>query len=211
MKQIAELAQEFFGRFSVFRKKLPVNSCEAYADFMATRSAFVAQKKLYEYVKTRMGLQYPERFRDEVFIESLNIAKWNVYAACMSDLAIWMASQTLQRTGDRAQAAQLATIFFTANAHERLAPGFEEGVSPLTTAFADRLALVDWKAAGETEVVFRHSTSELVRWSPIAPDLKKYDREIVENSLRFAWMRIREEFHHLYDHEAFMADWTREN
>ncbi len=69
------------------------NSAAGYADFLDSRAAFVSQKKLYEYVKQRMGMSFPVHFADDQFIASLNIAKLRVYAACLSDLALWMAAR----------------------------------------------------------------------------------------------------------------------
>ncbi|MEM7464964.1 MAG: hypothetical protein AAF362_20020, partial [Pseudomonadota bacterium] len=93
--------QDFFERFSVFKKVQPIDSVDRFQEFLATRAAFVGQKKLYEYIKTRMGMKYPKVFQDDIFIESLNIAKWHVYAACMSDLGVWMSAQVYAKTGDR--------------------------------------------------------------------------------------------------------------
>jgi hypothetical protein len=39
--------------------------------------------------------------------------------------------------------------------------------------------------------IFSESPAALVRWAPIAPELKQFDQEIVENSIKFKWRDVR--------------------
>jgi hypothetical protein len=87
------LVPEFLARLTVRRDSGPIDSVEALAGFVSTRAAFVAQKTLYGYLKTRMGTRYPRMFEDDALIASIDIAKLQVYAACLSDLAIFVASR----------------------------------------------------------------------------------------------------------------------
>jgi hypothetical protein len=200
--------REFFARLSVFRRVEPVDSVHAFCEFLATRAAFVSQKKLYEYVKQRMGLSYPKHFEDDLFIRSLNIAKWHVYAAGLSDLAIWMAAQAYMRGADADEAAALSRHAFGWVVAERFdREEFTGDADELIRAFGDRAALADWAKMAEKENAFRLSPQELVRRAPISDELKNYDTEIVINSIRFAWLGIRDQFRNAFDAEAVLADW----
>lgn len=205
---IGQFLQEFLARLSVFKKAPPIDSVPAFEEFLATRAAFISQKKLYEYVKQRMGISYPKMFEDKTFIESLNIAKWHVYAACLSDLAIWMGAQIHTHTGDRDETVALTCRAF-ANAVTKWIDStqFSGEIDELIGRFADRAALVDWAAMAQGEKAFSTSPGELVRWAPIADRLKDYDTEVVVNSLRFAWLGIREQFRGAIDPHAVIADW----
>jgi hypothetical protein len=75
------------------RHRGKISTIEQLGDFIATRAAFVSQKTLYGYVQTRMGMNYAKNFQDEVFLASLNIAKMHVFAACLSDLAIYAVAE----------------------------------------------------------------------------------------------------------------------
>ena len=199
---------EFFARFSVMKRANPVRSTAEYREFLATRPAFVGQKKLFEYVKQRMGMTYPEHFKNDEFIASLNVAKWQVYAACMSDLGIWMAAQLAAHSGDAEEAGRLTAQCFAEAVTERFADvGFDGDPAEFVKAFEDRLALTDLATMAEGDSAFSRSPKELVRWAPIAPELKKYDVEIVENSIRFAWVAFRSEFKRIADLDAVLADW----
>lgn len=208
MGKFAEILDLFATRFSVFRRTPPVRDVAGFEHFLATRAAFISQKTLFGYVKTRMGLQYPERFQDDVFIESLDIAKWNIYAACLSDLAVYMAARVHLLTGNGVEPAAVADRAFTAVVSERFAdPGFKGDPAAIMDEFRNRLELENWPFAAEGEGAFRFSPKALVYWAPIADELKKYDGGIVRNSIRFQWQRVRSDFAAAFDADAFLADW----
>ena len=60
--------------------------------------------------------------------------------------------------------------------------------------FKRRLAQTDWRVGALKPENFTASPGALVRWAPIADKLKKFDAEIVENSVKFSWREIREQF-----------------
>jgi len=53
---------------------------------------------------------------------------------------------------------------------------------------------------------FTRSPAALLRWAPIADRHKKFDAEIVENSLKFAWIDIREQFARRLDADAIARE-----
>lgn len=210
MEKILEIFEMVRVRLSPFKRLEVVNSSEAFSEFLAARAAFVSQKTLYGYVKTRMGMKYPAMFQDDIFIESLNIAKWQIYAACLSDLAIFMAAQVYARNGDTKEASAIAEKHYINAIESRFRDAeFTGNAEVLIEAFRDRLVLVDWIHAIEAEGAFKESPKALVRWAPIDDELKKYDGEIVENSIRFQWQRIRSDFRKAFNIDAFLADWNR--
>ncbi|GIL03431.1 MAG: hypothetical protein BroJett030_33300 [Alphaproteobacteria bacterium] len=205
---IGALFRDVLVHLGVFRRSLPIDTVEAFDDFLATRASMIAQKKLYEYVKTRMGISYPRMFQDAPFIESLNIAKWRVYAACLSDLAVWMGAQFHAAGATAEEAAALARHAFGRAIDERFRTGeFTGDADAIVEAFARRLALADWRLLAEGESAFKLSPEQLVYWAPIADELKRYDIDIVLNSLRFAWLAIRQEFRDKFKAEAVLVDW----
>ena len=197
---------------SSFKKASALDTVSSYEEFMGTRSAFIAQKSLYGYLKTRMGMKYPKMFDDEEFVVSINIAKWNIYAACLSDLAIFMAAQTLLRTGDRDEALEIAGTLHKNCVYRRFdMDEFTGDADQLVDDFAKRLALVDWVSASKFDGAFGTSPKALLHWSPIEENLKKFDAPLVHNSIKFSWLAKRREFHSLYLHDAFIDDWRGQN
>ena len=61
-------------------------------NFIQERSAHVTQTTLYGYLKTRIGVKYIAMIEDEVFLKSINIAKWNIYMVALADCAFYVFS-----------------------------------------------------------------------------------------------------------------------
>jgi hypothetical protein len=72
---------------------------ESLRQFLESRASHVAQISLYGYLRTRAGARYPELFANEDFLKSINIAKWYIWLACLSDLSIFAGGLITQRTG----------------------------------------------------------------------------------------------------------------
>lgn len=201
----------FTGRLRVRRERTPIDSAQGLAHFVSTRAAFVAQKTLYGYLKTRMGTRYPSMFEDDVFVASIDIAKLQVYTACLADLSIFAAANALEGSdADETKRRWLATQCFAHGIDEN-AGGARQGFSPAaaTEAFLARLNGIDWPAAGRDRSLFDASAQALYRWAPIAPELKRHDREVVTNSIRFAWHEVRRDFSGRLDGRAIFADMQR--
>lgn len=174
------------------RDRSPIDSVDALAGFVATRAAFIAQKTLYGYLRTRIGTRYPEVFAQEAFARSVDVAKMQVFGGCLSDLAVYAARRALAEgnAGEEAHRALARRCM-----HEGLERNLEQapaGFDPgeIRGDFETRLAMLDWQAAGQPRTAFVQSPRALLRWAPIAQELKDFDAEIVENSVRFAWLEV---------------------
>ena len=192
------------------RESEPIDGTESLCRFVSTRAAFIAQKTLYGYLKTRMGTRYPSMFEDDVFVGSINIAKMQVYAACLSDLAIYAVSRALSGAPlDDSRRRDLALHCFrmglTDNA-EQVASTEAFRPEEAVAAFEKRLAFWDWQDGPSGPDIFSESPEALIRWAPIAPQLKKYDKEIVQNSIKYAWRDIRVQFDSRLDAAAVAAE-----
>ena len=167
-------------QYPIFRRRsFPIESIDGVSDFAVTRSAFIAQKTMFGYVKTRMGTSYPEMFRDDLIIASLKEATMQHYAACLSDLTTYLCRSL-------AEQGHLSETESAAHAKSIFRSGLESNAD-------QSLELFDIDAAC---IAFEARIRD-IPWSAIADDLKKRDREIAENSVSFAWIEVRKEFHDL--------------
>ena len=203
--------REVASRLTIRRETMPIDSIERLQEFVTTRATYVAQKTLFGYVKTRMGTRYPRMFEDATFITSLNIAKVHVFAGCLSDLTVYAVGVALhdQPLGNDARRT-LAMQCYEAGVREAAAgfPG-EFPERDYIESFGKRLDDTDWRVAALQPENFTASPRALRRWAPIAEDLKKYDGEIVRNSVKFTWPDIRADFRKRVDGVAICAEWTR--
>ena len=192
------------------RDRGPIDSVSALCDFVSTRSAFIAQKTLYGYLKTRMGTRYPSVFEDNVFSTSIKLATQHVFAACLSDLTIFaVAKATEGHSMDDGERVKFAQRCYEAGmaANAEAAP-IQFAPRDCIHAFAARLRDTDWGFGALRRENFTRSPAALVHWAPIAPELKDHDEQIVHNSIRFAWREIRVDFDSRLEAESILTDWS---
>jgi hypothetical protein len=161
--------------------------------FLETRASHVAQTSLYGYIRTRAGTRYPELFQNDGFIASLNIAKWQIWLACLSDLAVYAGGLLFLRgalPADKVAALMTSTvdaILTNLGTPPDAGAAFPTAVDRVRA----RLATTDWTAVTDDEQPYCESPDALVEWAPIVDELKQYDAEIVKNSVRFRWQEVR--------------------
>lgn len=199
--------QIFTSRLSVRRDNGPISTVQAMNYFVTTRASFVSQKSLYGYLKTRMGTRYPSMFEDDVFVESINIAKAHVFAGCLSDLTIYATAHAFCADSEDATRKTVALKCYSnaldENADE-LPSQFSEKDS--LAEFTARLGGTDWMDGALERANFTESQRTLFEWAPIAPELKKNDLEIVRNSINFAFHEVRQDYSKRLVAEAVRAD-----
>lgn len=209
--KVGEYWRIFASGFNFRRHFGVINSVGTIEEFVITRSAFIAQKTLFGYVKTRMGTKYPEMFRDDNIIGSVNIAKMHVFDACLSDFCIWAVATAFTHIEiDDSRRAGIARGIFKEGLAQNQDPSVQAfSQSDAIANFETRLAATDWVGDAVTRAQFTESPKAVVKWAPIADQLKRYDVEYVENSVKFAWNNIRRQFEKRLDADALaghMAD-----
>ena len=75
----------------LFQKK-KIKSFDELEEFIQTKSAWVSQVTLYNYLKTRMGTRYVLHFDNDEFMKSVNLAKWNIYSVALQDVTFFTVS-----------------------------------------------------------------------------------------------------------------------
>jgi hypothetical protein len=192
-----------------WRSESPVVSVDELVRYVDTRSKFVGQTTLFGYIKTRAGTRYVSLYEDELFTRSANIAKWEIWLACLCDLATYSVASIGRRVGaPPGELAALAVhIVEAATKAEEIPAERPQGFGDICAAYAERAHATHWHQIEPGEGPFEGSLNALVEWAPIADELKILDEEIVRNSMRFKWKKVRDQFEKLIDAEAVLADW----
>ena len=168
-----------------------INSKEDLKNFIQERSAHVTQTTLYGYIKTRIGSRYAMMFEDEVFLKSINLAKWNIYMAALADCTFYVFSYLIDKKNLKQNDA--LEIFIQIIENER-SNGLEDKLFEKTKLeFNEKLKEVDWKKYHQDNP-FKNSGLSLLKWSPIADNLKVFDKEIVLNSIKLKWNLVENDF-----------------
>ena len=81
-----------FSLLKAFIPKKKIKNTKDLTEFIQKKSSWVSQVTLYGYLKTRMGTKYVLMFDDEIFLTSINKAKWNIYSIALQDLTFYCLS-----------------------------------------------------------------------------------------------------------------------
>jgi len=173
---------------SRFRK---INSIDTLKIFIQERSSHVTQTTLYGYIKTRIGSRYTLMFEDDIFVNSINIAKWNIYLVALADCTFYTFSYLVDKKNLKKIEAD--KVFFSIIENEK-----ENGLSiklfdQAKIDFQQRYKEIDWKNF-HNKNPFKLSALALYRWAPISDELKILDKEIVLNSIDLKWNLVENEF-----------------
>jgi len=176
----------------IFNKYRSIKTLEHVKNFIQEQSAQVSQMTLYGYLKTRMGAKHVLMFEDKEFLNSINIAKWHVYAASLVDCTFFCFSYLYKERGFFKK-EEANKIFMEIINNEKINGMNIEAYENAKKEFNSRYETIDWNEHYKFKP-FEHSCNELYRWSPIADELKKLDKKIVINSMFLKWNNVQNEF-----------------
>ena len=161
-------------------------------EFIQKRSAWVSQVTLYNYLKTRMGTKWVLHFDDDVFLTSVNKAKWNIYTVSLQDLTLYCLSY-LSVYFNYQETDKAKEIYENILKNEIQNEMPQEIIDKGIESFNKRLEKVEWNTYYKSWP-FNESALALYEWAPVAPELKTLDRKIVLNSMILKWDNIKDEF-----------------
>jgi hypothetical protein len=186
-----------FALFKAFIPKKKIKNIDQLENFIQTKSAWVTQVTLYSYLKTRMGTRYVLHFDNDIFMSSLNIAKWNIYSVALQDLTFFTFSY-LKVNFNYQDINQAKEIFNKILDDETSNKMPLDIIDDAKKTFDERLENLDWETYYK-DLPFNPSALSLYKWAPIAEELKTLDRKIVLNSMILKWDIIRNEFEKLIE------------
>ena len=175
--------------------KKKINNYSDLKEFVKKKSAWVSQETLYGYLKTRMGAKYVLMFDDEIFLGSINKAKWNIYAVALQDLTFYSISY-LKKFFDKHDTEKAKEIYFQILDEEQKNGMPNDILDKAKKEFENRYEKINWIEHCDS-LPFNESALALYEWSPIAEELKTLDKKIVLNSMILKWDNIAKEFKNL--------------
>ena len=184
-----------FAMFKAFIPKKKIKNLNDLEHFIQTKSAWVTQVTLYNYLKTRMGTRYVLHFDNDVFMASLDIARWNIYSVALQDLTLFTFSY-LKVNFNYQNINQSKEIFFKILDSESSNKMPVDIIEEAKKTFNDRLQNINWETYYK-DLPFNPSALSLYKWAPIAEELKTLDRKIVLNSMILKWDNVEKEFKEL--------------
>ena len=186
-----------FALFKAFIPKKKIKNLEELEHFIQTKSAWVTQVTLYSYLKTRMGTRYVLHFDNDVFMSSLDIAKWNIYSVALQDLTLFTFSYL--KVNFNFQNIDQSKEIFSKILDDEISNKMPlDIIEEAKKTFNERLQNINWEIYYK-DLPFNPSALSLYKWAPIAEELKTLDRKIVLNSMILKWDIIKKEFEKLIE------------
>ena len=184
-----------FSLFKAFIPKKKIKNIKDLKEFIQKKSSWVSQVTLYGYLKTRMGTKYVLMFDDEIFLTSINKAKWNIYSIALQDLTFYCLSYLY--VFYNYDLTTKANDIYGEFLNDEIKNGMpQEVILKGKEKFKERLEKINWKNYYNSWP-FNESALALYEWAPIADELKILDRKIVLNSMILKWDNIKKEFEKL--------------
>lgn len=185
------------------KKSDAITDLDSLAYFINSRASHVTQTSLYGYLRTRAGTKYPQLFENPDILQSINIAKWHIWVACVSDLTVFVGQLASQASIKQEAVASMMSdslekILKEIGLPEEAGKDFQNSIDRAN----QRIRNYPWSSQQDDDSVFSQSPYALFHWSPIADELKERDEEIVRNSIRFRWIDVRRHARRLLDVEA---------
>ena len=181
--------------FSLFKAIIPkkkIKNIEDLTEFIQKKSAWISQVTLYNYLKTRIGTKYVLMFDDEIFLSSINKAKWNIYSIALQDLTFYTLSYL--HVFHHYEETTKANFIYEGILDKEINNGMpHEVILKGKDKFKERLEKINWKNYYNSWP-FNESALALYEWAPVATELKTLDRKIVLNSMILKWENIQNEF-----------------
>ena len=195
--KLRDLKLEYFKEyvapiFSFLKPKRKIKNISDLKTFIQSKSAWVSQETLYGYLKTRMGAKYILMFEDEIFLGSINKAKWNIYAVALQDLTFYCLSYIINNF-NADYTSKATDIYQDMLNDEKKNDMPNDIIENSLKKFRERIEKLDWKKY-YTDLPFNQSALALYEWSPVADELKTLDKKIVLNSMILKWDNIKKEF-----------------
>ena len=184
---LAAVKDYLFPYEKISKKFSKISNEEDLTIFIKEKSAFVTQSTLYGYLKTRMGLKQYMMFTDDVFVESVNKSKWNIFSEAVTDLTFYSISFLNKKYN--IDSLEPNKIYNTILENESTNGLTNEICEKYKSKFKEKLNTFNIKEYSDKNP-FTNSCNALFHWAPIADELKELDKEIVINSIKNKWMLV---------------------
>ncbi len=183
--------------FQFLRRKPPIGSSAALANFLDRQASFMVQKCIYEYARARSGVLSSKLFKEDSFKAAVEAASWRNYPICLQNAAV-MVEHTLRDPAGSAAGDMrngLAAAVAIVCRRYPVPRGFEDEFWTVAQArIAQRIHQVGLAPPRRVKDIPQDSSRLFFAGLPIHPDLRSFDFELVTNNLRVNLCRAYEDF-----------------
>lgn len=180
-------------------------------NFLDREAAFLSQQASIEYSRARAGLLGQKLFSEDTFLAALDVCRWEAFAAVLGDMLIILEGRLRPFLPTHAVELRSTLLHLHRAVLERypLPEHRPEGWSDVLESFAPRLARAQLAPPRPPHFVAVRSAKRLFDTLPFHPTVRKNDKEMVVNSVRFGIIRYCERLTRDVDLAAVAADIAR--
>lgn len=188
------------------RRPPPVTGVGELADFLSAQTAYIAQRSVIEYCRARAGLNWDKLFAEPSFLDRLEVCRWEAYAVVLAEVAE-LALIGLRRHGAADPRAYLPGLVQAAHAAllRHPVPAHRTSWTDAADAIDRHLAHALIAAPRPVHLLGLHSADVIFDLLPIHADLRREDRSMFQNSVRFALCGASNEVTRRFDVAALEA------
>jgi hypothetical protein len=165
----------------------PVTTASELAEFLGAQTAYIAQRSVIEYCRARTGLNWEKLFAEPSFLDRLEVCRWEAYAVVLAEVAE-LALIQLRRYGAADPTTYLPGLVQAAHAAllRHPVPTHRTSWTDAADFTEQHLARALIAAPRPVHLLGVHSADVIFELLPIHADLRRQDRTMFQNSVRFA-------------------------
>lgn len=187
--------------FRLLSKSPTVTTVEDFEEFFSARAAFVSQRSTIHYCYARAGVNWDKLLREPAFAAAMESCRWEAYATVASGLGLLYESMLRGAAAGRELLLADALVRSLQAVLDRYPPptGDPEAWEREVTDFRRRIGLAQAAATVPAHALGSAPGRRIFAALPIHPRLRAHDAEMVENSVRFAFVNQYEEASRAFD------------
>ena len=203
---------DFLDKLTSWFKTEPIETLDALEGFLDSRSAFLAQKCIYEYSRARAGINFQKLFKEQEFQDAILRSTWASYPIACAFVCEMVEGQLRAFAQQDTEAlarglGALATAAFDRHPLPRGAPPtfWNEAIESVER----HLARAQLHAPKPIKDIPLERVNEIYENLPIHPNLTGHDYELIQNNIRTNFVQIFVEFDKSADRETLTAELVR--
>ncbi len=191
---------------SVFRGPRPrVASLGGLAEVMAAHTAFVSQKVTLDYCRARAAMHWQKLLAEKPFLDALEFCRWEAYAAVLGDVAEVIQIYLRRAGAPEPPLPEALTDCARAALVRHPVPAHRESWEDVLEGLLPRLQRANLAAPRPVHLVGTVSAGRVFEVLPIHSSVRRHDREVVSNNLRFLLVRFYSDLEREVDAAAIAA------
>ncbi len=186
-------------------KPPPVTTLGGLAEMMAGQTAFVSQKVTLDYCRARAAMHWQKLLGEKPFLDALEYCRWEAYAAVLGDVAEVIQIYLRRQGAPEAPLPEVLTDCARGALLRHPVPAHRRSWEDVLEAIRPRLERANLAAPRPVHLVGAVSADRVFEVLPIHSSVRKHDKEVVSNGLRFLLVRFYADLEKRLDAAAVIA------